>query len=57
MADRGEMFEAGCWWHEAVRTIDRVPDTRRQFELRKKAGELSEQIVQAERARACSAAE
>jgi hypothetical protein len=56
MAERLEFFEAGCWWHEAVRSIDKVQDTRLQLELRKRAGELSEQIVEAERARACPVA-
>jgi hypothetical protein len=50
MVERLEFFEAGCWWKEAVTTIDRVQDAAEQFELRKAAGELSEKVVQAERA-------
>lgn len=57
MVERGEFFEAGCWWREAVQSIDKVTDRAQQFALRKKAGELSEQVVQEERARAVQAAE
>lgn len=57
MVGRGEFFEAGCWWHEAVRSIDKVADRQQQFELRVAAGRLSEQVVEEERARAIEAAE
>jgi hypothetical protein len=52
---RGEFFDAGVWWHEALRPINQISDRQQQLEARRRHSGLSERIVAQERARACAA--
>lgn len=51
----GELFSAGCWWHEALRPISLIQDREQRHAATRRHSELSEKIVAQERGRACAA--
>ena len=48
----GEFFEAGTWWHEALRPIAAIQTHAQRAAAQKRMGEVSDEVVKAQRAAA-----